>query len=285
MGKPVSDELLRLIPRVGIVLILGGEGSGKSNLAYGILESLNGSGRKLYVHGLPLEKQIYLPNWIGASSGIDFPEDSIVLADEAYLQFYSRESMSNPNKYMDTFSGLVRQKDILAIYVTQFARKLEIGLVSAPRVLLIKQPSLLQMRLDRSALRSILVDATEAFKRIEDSPAPPGAVLPLRNIKKRISELGADTEVSPRCLITTYVLSTRFEGMIDPSNYSPSFWSEDLSKAWKGVSLTQGIPSFSQKQNPCIICDKPAAEICQCHGNAYCAEHIMEHKIHKQEFW
>lgn len=281
MIKPVCDELLRVIPKVGIVLVLGAEGSGKSNLAYGIMESLKDIGRDLYVHGLPIEKQIYLPEYIKASSGVDFPEESIVLADEAHIKYYSRASMSNPNKYMDTFSGLVRQKDILAIYITQFSRKLDLGLVSSPRVLLIKQPSLLQMRLDRSELRPILADATQAFRRIENMPAPAGARVQLRKIEKQMGELGADTEVSPRCLIATYVLSNRFEGMIDPSNYSPSFWSEGLSKAWKGVSLSEEeVPTWSDKPPViCVDCEKPAIGICSCHGNAYCAEHAVGHQM------
>ena len=279
-GKPVSDKMLRLIPKVGIAVILGSEGSGKSNLAYGILESLKGSGRRLLVYGLPLEKAIYLPDYISVCPTTDFPEGSIILADEAYLQWYSRGSMSSPNKFMDVFSGLVRQKDILAIYITQFARKLDIGLVSSPRVLLIKQPSLLQMWLDRSALRPILSVASEAYKRLEREPAPEGSKREVHEIEKRMTELGADTEVSPRCLIATYVLSNRFEGKIDPSNYSPTFWSENLSKAWKGVSLIQEeLPAFSHNQVLCCECDSPAVGVCTCHGNAYCQEHSEGHTM------
>ena len=162
--KSVSGQLLRLIPAVGIVLIVGSEGSGKSVLAYGIMESLKDIGRDLYVYGLPLEKSIYLPDWIKIISTLDFPEEAIILVDEAHINFHSRESMSSKSKYMDVFSGLVRQKDILVIYITQFSRKLDIGLVSSPRVLLIKQPSLLQMRLDRSELRPIIADAA-SFQR------------------------------------------------------------------------------------------------------------------------
>jgi len=281
MKYPVSEALLKQIPRVGIVLILGAEGSGKSNLAYGILESIKDSGRKLFVHGFPIEKQHHLPDWIGASSGLDLPENSIALCDEAYLQagMYARDSATNANKYMDTISGLVRQKDMLAIYVTQFARKLELGLVSGTRVLLIKQPSLLQMRLDRSALRPILADAAAEFKRIENTPAPPGAEEQLRKITKDM-ELGADTEVSPRCLIATYVLSTKFEGMIDPSNFSPSFWSEGLSKAWKSVPLSgEYNPAWSRNQTLCTECDKPAIGVCTCCGNSYCSEHSAGHRM------
>lgn len=282
MKGPVSEEILRLVPRSGIALLLGGEGSGKSDLAYGILECLKDGGRPLYVHGLPLQKQHLLPDYIKVSSGLDFPEEAIVLADEAHISYYSRNSMSDANKYIDTFAGLVRQKDILAIYITQFARKLELGLVSSPRVLLIKQPSLLQMRLDRSALRPILAAATAEFKKIEGAPPPRGAADQLRKIERQMSELGADTEVSPRCLIATYVVSNKYEGMIDPSNYSPSFWCEALSKAWKGVALAgEQAPLWSRHQEICVElgCDAPAIGVCSCHGNSYCAEHAAGHQM------
>jgi len=279
---PVNSKLLRLIPPMGIALILGSEGSGKSNLGYGILESLKDSGRKVVVYGLPLEKSIYLPDWVSICNTVDFPEESIVLADEAYMQWHSRGSMSNSNKFMDLFSGLVRQKDILAIYITQFSRKLDIGLVSSPRVLLIKQPSLLQMRLDRSELRPIISDAYYSFKKLEiGTQLPHGAKKEIEEIKHRFSELGTDTAVDPRCLIATYVVSDRFEGMIDMSNRSPSFWSKELSKAWKGISLIEGeIPVF-QRGSPilCVLCDKPAIGTCSCHGNSYCEDHAEGHII------
>ena len=286
MFQPVSEKLLRLIPSVGIALILGSEGSGKSVLGYGILEALKDSGRKLLVYGLPLEKSIHLPDWIGVASGLDFPEESVVLADEAYLQWHSRDSMGAGNKFMDAFSGLVRQKDILAIYVTQTSRKLDIGLVSAPRVLLIKEPSLLQMRLDRSELRPILTDASQAFRGLQKVPAPRGFVKAVKDLEGQQGTLGADTMVSPRSVIATYVLSNTFEGMLDASNRAPSFWSEALSKAWKGISLLdEALPTFQRNRTECIavseagelICNQPAVGVCVCHGNSYCQAHSEGH--------
>lgn len=279
-NRPVCEKLLRLIPPVGIALVLGSEGSGKSNLACGILESLRDSGRKILVYGLPLEKALYLPDYMSVATGLDFPEDSIVLADEAYIQWHSRDSMRAPNKFMDVFSGLVRQKDILAIYVTQFSRKLDIGLVSAPRVLLIKEPSLLQMRLDRSELRPMIADAAAAFRKLQNSPPPRGFARELERLSKKPQMLGADTAVSPRSLIATYVLSNRFEGMIDGSNRSPSFWSEGLSKAWKGISLVEEeLPVFKREQILCNLCEKSAIGVCICHGNSYCQDHADGHRM------
>lgn len=281
LKNPVSTELLRNIPSVGIALIIGSEGSGKSVLAYGLLEGLKKTGRIIVNYGFPLEKAPLLPDWIKVISTFDFPEEAIVLVDEAYLQFHSRDSMSGKSKFMDNFSGLVRQKDILALYLTQSTRKLDIGLVSAPRVLLIKQPSLLQMRLDRSELRPIIADAAKAFHELEfqaEKEKDPKQVVAIR---KRMSELGADTMVDPRCLVATYVVSNRFEGLIDLSNTAPSFWSEELSKAWKGVSLLQEQPTslIPKKTQLCCDCDKPIIGICKCHLNGYCEEHMEGHTI------
>ena len=278
--KPVSGKILRLVPPMGIALILGSEGSGKSNLGYGILESLKDTGRKMLVYGLPLEKSIYLPDWLKICTTLDFPEESIVLVDEAYISFHSRGSMSAVNKFMDIFSGLIRQKDILAIYISQFSRKLDIGLVSSPRVLLIKQPSLLQMRLDRSELRPILSDASTAFKGLDILSKSKPLPKQVAEIEKRMGELGADTAVNPRCLVATYVVSDRFEGLIDMSNSSPSFWSEGLSKAWKGVSLFEDqLPVFNQSKTLCVLCDKLAIGVCECHQNSYCLEHSESHRM------
>jgi hypothetical protein len=278
--SPVSIELLRNIPSVGIALLIGSEGAGKSVLAYGILEALKDSGRDIVNYGFPLEKSIYLPDWIKVISTFDFPEESIVIVDEAYLQFHSRDSSSGKSKFMDVFSGLVRQKDILAVYITQTTRRLDIGLVSAPRVLLIKQPSLLQMRLDRSELRPIIADASKAFHELEfrSEKKEPKQVM---DIRKKMSELGADTMVDPRCLVATYVVGNRFEGLIDLSNTAPSFWSEELSKAWKGISLLQEQPTslLPSKVQLCCDCDEPIIGICSCHLNGYCKTHMEGHTI------
>ena len=61
--------------------------------------------------------------------------------------------------------------------------------------------------LDRSALRPLLSRAFDAFH--------------------------ASSVPAQEC---TYVVADAFEGLVERSNTLPSFWSDDLSKVWRGVA-------------------------------------------------
>ena len=212
MERKINPLLFTQIPKQGLILIIGSIGSGKSALAYSILEeAYNKWGKPSYVLNMPTEKQHLLPNYIMPVED-DFPENSIVLSDEAYLSYGSRFSMSERNKFINAFTGLVRQKGILGIFVTQTARKLDVGIVSSAQVLLIKRPSILQMKLDRSELKGILSEALSYFKKSK-----------------------VDSKKS------VYCISDSFEGFIENSNDVPSFWSDELSNIWAGISL-KGTP-------------------------------------------
>jgi len=214
-GELLSWELIKLIPKWGLVLIAGTTGSGKSTLAYAILEYLHYDqpNREIYVYGFPEEKVNILPEWIKPLDTLEFPEGSIVLVDEAYIQFHSRSSMSQKSKFMDMFAGLVRQKDILGIFISQTLRKIDVGILSAAQLILVKKISSFQVKMDRSEMRSFLSEVLQAFKDAEAK--------------------GYDPQ---HCV---YAISNEkdFEGLIVNSNSEPSFWSTSLSKAWSGVKL------------------------------------------------
>jgi len=209
MLQGLNPTLLGLIPKEGLILILGGIGSGKSALAYKIAEVMHFTLNKpVYAFGFPEDKSHTLPDFIQPVQSVEFPEKSIVLSDESYLQFHSRSFMAEQSKFMDVFTGLVRQKAILAVYVSQTARKLDVGIVSSAQLVLIKKPSILQIRLDRSEMRGILNTALEAFQNSKGDH------------KKHV-----------------YAIGEHYEGFIINANDLPSFWSDELSRVWKGVSL------------------------------------------------
>lgn len=218
----IHPKLASAIPQAGLVLVAGDIRTGKSTLAYGLAEAMHQRypERPCHVWGFPEAKAGLLPLWITSIEDPEFPEDSIVVADEAYRQLYARESMSQANKDADQFAGLVGQKGILAIYLTQTARKLEIALVSGAQVFLLKKPSRLMVLLDRSALRPLLSRAFDAFH--------------------------ASRVPAQEC---TYVVADAFEGLVEHSNSPPSFWSEDLSKVWRGVSQNAPVEAPAMGRN------------------------------------
>ncbi len=226
-GNIISLKLSKYIPKKsGLCIIGGGIGSGKSCLAYGILEYLSviSPNRHIFVYGFPKTKQDKLPVWIRTITNMEFPEDSIVLIDEAYIQFHSRNSSTSINKFIDLFTGLVRQKNIFCIFISQSFRKLDIGILTSAQLVLIKKPPILQVKMDRSELRSILSDSLQDFQAARSS--------------------GLDIQ---SC---TYVISNDedFIGMLYDTNKPPSFWTDDLSRAWKGINLKNTL-SDNKKSN------------------------------------
>ncbi len=252
----LSPKLVEVIPKEGLVLTAGGIRSGKSCLVYGILEHCHEEDpeRKIYAYNFPQEKAEHLPEWIEPIYTEDFPEGSVVIADEAYLSFYAKDHGSDINRYMDIFAGLAAQKGILILFITQTTRKLSLAQVSGVQVVLLKRPDVMMTKLDRSELRKLLTSGMEAFRSLE----------------------GDQRQAA------VYVVSFDFEGIIVEANTPPAFWTEELSRAWQGVSLVGGGPAPGAA-NPlrgvtCVECFGPAAAICDCCESSWCAEHLESHQ-------
>ncbi len=72
-----------MIEHPAVVLILGKRGSGKSALAYPLLELFRYRVTP-YVVGVPLRARKLLPDWIGIAPSLeDVPPNSMALVDEA----------------------------------------------------------------------------------------------------------------------------------------------------------------------------------------------------------
>ena len=267
---PITEKLRTCIPEAGLVLIAGGIGSGKSCLGYAILEQLHREhpDRPCFAFNFPEEKEALLPAWMGLTSSEKFPEDSIVIADEAYLTFYAKNHESDANKYMDLFSGLARQRGILTLFITQTTRKLTLSTVSGVQTFLLKCPDIMMTKLDRAELRPILQDALVAFRGLQPPAARKQAV---------------------------YAVSMEHEGIIPEANTMPSFWTEELSKAWQGVEMpNQGEVETNVKHGKwtgklsCVECvgetqntDTTNVAVCPCCGNSLCPKHKEAHDAEK----
>ncbi|RLF60549.1 MAG: hypothetical protein DRN25_02365, partial [Thermoplasmata archaeon] len=103
-------------------------------------------------------------------------------------------------------AGLVGQKEIVALFITQQSRKLDVGVISAADGLFFKMPSMLQAKFERPEIRRLSESVYEKFKSIDDN-------------KK----------------VYTYVMTDDFEGFV--TNPTPTFWTEELSKEFKEVDI------------------------------------------------
>jgi len=207
----ISQTLAKYIPKNGIILILGHRGSGKSVLAYSILEHLylNIPDKTLLVYNPP--KPDIFPKFIKPIYDMDFPENSAILIDEAYIELSSRSSMNKKNKTIDMLNGLARQKDLLIIYITQDSTRVDINIIRSADILMVKRLSKRQVDFERKEIRKWLSNIKLALDAVDDY--------------KKAVYIDCDTE------------QYQYSGVITNCITLPSFWSEELSKSWKNIHI------------------------------------------------
>jgi len=196
-----SADWMRVIRPPSVVLIVGKRGSGKSALAYWLMEQFKYS-RAPYIVGAPSEARKLLPDWIGLVPSLeDLPTQSIAVMDEAYLYYHARQSTTERSTAMSQFLNLSRQRDQTLIFVSQEARQIDKNIVSAANVVIFKELGVLQLGFERSELRKLASKAQQALASI------PGK-------KSRSSYVDSS--------------DTDFHGLLE--NDLPSFWKPSLSR-------------------------------------------------------
>jgi len=204
---PVDPRALRwqgILSPYPRILILGAQGTGKSCLGFWLLEILRNRG-PCFVYRFPEAGRGLLPPWMGILQELcDAPPGSIILIDEAYLVFFSRDPQSAPNREISRIMNLARQNRFSFIFVAHESRHLEMNILSGIDTLVLKRPGPLQLELDRRFLRPYLKKAHEAF---EGKNASLGKVL-------------------------SYICfsASGFSGTLE--NSKASFWSEELSHVY-----------------------------------------------------
>lgn len=216
-----DSKWLEVIVHPSVVLVIGRRGSGKSALGYRLLELFRYIATP-YVLGIPARAQRLLPEWVGIAQDLDdIPPGSIVLVDEAYLTYHSRESLKAQSREMSRIVNLSRQRNQTLIFVTQEARQIDKNIASQANVVVFKEPGMLQLKFDRPELNDITLEAKQAF-----------------------SNLSGDKRKS------AYVYSpdADFAGLIE--NLLPTFWSPKLSRAFATTEPASGerLPTRMTKE-------------------------------------
>lgn len=154
----------KVIVHPAVVLVLGRRGSGKSALAYWLLEVFHYE-LACYVVGVPTEAGRYLPDWVGIRSSLDgVPRRAVILVDEAHLPYHARTSTAAASIEMSRLVNLARQREQTLLFVTQEARQVDRNIASSASVVVFKEPSSIQVSFERPELRRRAEEALAQFQ-------------------------------------------------------------------------------------------------------------------------
>ena len=211
-GDQQKDMWLDLIRPTTVSLILGSKGSGKSALAYHLLEkSASAFGLLPIVVNLPREKQALLPDdfIIRTLDELKHTQDAVALVDEGTTMIPA--GAQKLEEMVKSFVALSRQRNQIIIFIFHSSSDVGSRILRGVDAILVKEPSLRQIQFGAkdAFCRSLLTEAKDKFKALQD--------------------MGEDTRKY------TYVDCEKpaFRGML--KNDLPGFWTDDLSKAWADV--------------------------------------------------
>lgn len=206
--KP-KDQWLDFVRPSTVTLILGSKGSGKSGCGYYLLEKA-GLHFQLtpVVVNLPRDKAALLPDYFNITTleGLKHTQDCVALVDEGTTMIPAGQRKLE--ELVKSFVALSRQRNQIILFIFHASSDVGSRILRGMDNILIKEPSLRQIQYGSKDpfCRSLLTEAKERFKSLAD--------------------MGEDTRRY------TYVDCEKpaFRGML--KNGLPSFWTEDLSKAW-----------------------------------------------------
>ena len=158
------------VPKVGSIYIMGHRGQGKSALAWHIADTYRkkaGYPKRVAAYDFPPEATKALPRWIThVDSTADISalrQPHIIIVDESVFHVNSRRSQSNENLDFTKLLAVIRHKGHLLVFISQSSRQVDIQVIEGFDLVLMKAPSLLQVRAARAELRPEIEEAYQLF--------------------------------------------------------------------------------------------------------------------------
>ena len=158
------------VPKVGSIYIMGHRGQGKSALAWHIADTYRkkaGYPKLVAAYSFPSEATKALPKWISHIDSISqvsaLKRPHIIVIDESVFHVNSRRSQSADNLDFTKLLAVIRHKGHLLIFISQTSRQVDIQVIEGFDLVLMKAPSLLQVRAARAELRPEIEEAYNLF--------------------------------------------------------------------------------------------------------------------------
>jgi len=219
LSEPTLTTMLRLIRPQGVVLIMGDRRSGKSVLAFKIMEEMHDKkGIKGAVCYPQMNKKLrrLLPKWVRVVTRVkDLPSNYTCIIDEASQVAHARRTSSTAALDMEALVALSEQKGQLILFISHHSRKFDIADVHGSNLIIWKQPTLADTMWERDELQTYVLRAWEFFQKLY-----PVKWNPTKPIPKKV-------------LQACFVMNLRRMEFYTFRNGLPKFWSVGLSTVFK----------------------------------------------------
>lgn len=220
----MERKWLEVIEVPSVVLLRGRRRFGKTGLGFYLLEIFHKYKHMTpYVVNFPKGKRKLLPKWIKTTNKMDkLPKNCIALIDEISLKWHAQKYNIPEKQVVDHMISISGQKDQVLIFISHHAAKVLLSIIREVDVQLFKYPSLMHAKTERSDIRVWTKDALEAFEGL--------------NISK-------EEKKEHTCVICDDMYCEMLK------NPLPSFWTEELSKAWGDLKFdSQTRDTYTDKE-------------------------------------
>lgn len=221
--RPVRS-LLSVIPFPGVALAMGDIRAGKTNLAHVIAGEMHDKhGTKAAMHLPNISEsnkkriQRLLPPWmIVTTKRKDWPENAVIIYDEAAQSAHARRSQSGEAVELDDCLAIAGQRLQFIIFIAHYSRKIDLNVVTAVHTIMWKQPTYSHTLWERGEMADFTMKAFDFFK----------------NIKGEVARKKA-----------TLILDTKKFEFISLNNGLAPWWSDKLSRVFKDIEINgNGVP-------------------------------------------
>jgi energy-coupling factor transporter ATP-binding protein EcfA2 len=244
LDKPKSVTIKQFIPKMGVILIMGDLGMGKSAFAHCIAEVIHETQSRPVVLHLPAwvpgklknKVQSYLPKWVKVvSDKKQWPNGAVVIYDEAALSAHARRTQAKGAIELDSLLSIARQQNQLIIFISHHSRKLDPNIVQQVTQIHWKQPTFAHQLFEREEMQDFSMRAFDFFQELREGK-PWRLCSP--SVVKRVKSTTLALDMQDFCFATLH-------------NAPATYWSEQLSCAFKDIAnldtdavVERGVPGL-----------------------------------------
>ncbi len=174
MDPPVHLTFNQAIPDKGSIIVMGHRRRGKTGLAHAIGEHGYRKGKAVVLHLPTANKEAaakikkLIPEWmIITSDRSQWPNNAVIIYDEASQTAHARRSQTGSAVEMDEILGISGQRNQLIVFISHHSRKLDLNIVTEADLILWKQPTYAHCLFERDELSDFVYKAFHFFQNLK----------------------------------------------------------------------------------------------------------------------